>query len=182
MVVVLCVTSVLLSLSDTLVVVVCDICVAVIVRHSVYCFVCDNCFVVIVRHSVCCLVCDVCVAVIVRHSVYCFVCDNCFVVIVRHSVYCLVCDVCVALQENWEFKLASPLLMWHCLTSVDVTCKFPPSSSQLCHFGATFQVSSHPVVEFQAAIGTTAYSQDVVMFHKVIQTYQVFRYITLHCI
>ena len=165
MVVVLCVTSVLLSLSDTLVVVVCDICVAVIVRHSVCCFVCDNCFAVIVRHSVCCLVCDVCVAVIVRHS-----------------VYCLVCDVCVALQENWEFKLASPLLMWHCLTSVDVTCKFPPSSTQLCHFGATFQVSSHPVVEFQAAIGTTAYSQDVVMFHKVIQTYQVFRYITLHCI
>ena len=165
MVVVLCVTSVLLSLSDTLVVVVCDICVAVIVRHNVCCFVCDNCFAVIVRHNVCCLVCDVCVAVIVRHS-----------------VYCLVCDVCVALQENWEFKLASPLLMWHCLTSVDVTCKFPPSSTQLCHFGATFQVSSHPVVEFQAAIGTTAYSQDVVMFHKVIQTYQVFRYITLHCI
>ena len=165
MVVVLCVTSVLLSLSDTVVVVVCDVCVAVIVRHSVCCFVCDNCFAVIVRHSVCCLVCDVCVAVIVRHS-----------------VYCLVCDVCVALQENWEFKLASPLLMWHCLTSVDVTCKFPPSSTQLCYFGATFQVSSHPVVEFQAAIGTTAYSQDVVMFHKVIQTDQVFRYITLHCI
>ncbi|KAI0215190.1 hypothetical protein LSAT2_032763 [Lamellibrachia satsuma] len=70
-------------------------------------------------------------------------------------------------DENWEFKLASPLLMWHCLTSVDVTCKFPPSSTQLCHFGATFQVSSHPVVEFQAAIGTTAYSQDVVMFHKI---------------
>ena len=165
MVVVLCVTSVLLSLSDTVVVVVCDVCFAVIVRHSVYCFVCDNCFVVIVRDSVCCLVCGVCVAVIVRHS-----------------VYCLVCDVCVALQENWEFKLALPLLMWHCLTSVDVTCKFPPSSTQLFHFGATFQVSCHPVVEFQAAIGTTAYSQDVVMFHKVIQTYQVFRYITLHCI
>ena len=151
-------TSVLLSLSKhSGCCLVCDICVAVIVRHSVCCFVCDNCFAV--RHSVCCLVCDVCVAVIVRHS-----------------VYCLVCDVCVALQENWEFKLASPLLMWHCLTSVDVTCKFPPSSTQLCHFGATFQVSSHPVVEFQAAIGTTAYSQDVVMFHKVIQTYQVFRY------
>ena len=34
-VVVLCVTSVLLSLSDTVVVVVCDVCFAVIVRHSV---------------------------------------------------------------------------------------------------------------------------------------------------
>ena len=32
--VVLCVTSVLLSLSDTMIVVVCDVCVAVIVRHS----------------------------------------------------------------------------------------------------------------------------------------------------
>ena len=134
------------------------------------------------KHSGCCLVCDICVAVIVRHSVCCLVCDVCVAITVRHSVCCLVCDICVALQENWEFKLASPLLMWHCLTSVDVTCRFPPSSTQLCHFGATFQGSSHPVVEFQAAIGTTAYSQDVVMFHKVIQTYQVFRYITLYCI
>ena len=72
--------------------------------------------------------------------------------------------------------------MWHCLTLVGVTCRFPPLSTQLCHFGATFQGSSHPVVEFQEAIGTTAYSQDVVMFHKVILSYQVFRYITLYYI
>ncbi|KAI0232657.1 hypothetical protein LSAT2_017054 [Lamellibrachia satsuma] len=32
--------------------------------------------------------------------------------------------------------------------------------------------NSHPVVEFQAAIGTTAYSQDVVMFHKIRSDYQ----------
>ena len=155
----------LLSLSDTVVVVLCV--TSVLLSLS---------------DSVCCLVCDVCVAVIVRHSGCCLVCDICVAVIVRHSVCCLVCDVCVALQENWEFKLASPLLMWHYLTSFDVICRFPPSSTQLCHFGATFQGSSHPVVEFQAAIGTSAYSQDVVMFHKVIQTYKVFRYITLHCI
>ena len=43
-VIVLCVTSVLLSLSDTMIVVVCDVCVAVIVRHSfVLCCVLHMC-------------------------------------------------------------------------------------------------------------------------------------------
>ena len=50
MVVVLCVMSVLLSLSDT---------VLLSLSDTGCCLVCDVCVAVIVRHSGCCLVCDV---------------------------------------------------------------------------------------------------------------------------
>ena len=98
MVVVLCVTSVLLSLSDTVLLSLSD--------------------------TGCCLVCDVCVAVIVRRSGYCLVCDVCVAVIVRHSGCCLVCDVSVlSLSDTVVVVLYVMSVCCHCQTQWLLSCK-----------------------------------------------------------
>ncbi|KAI0239244.1 hypothetical protein LSAT2_010027 [Lamellibrachia satsuma] len=71
------------------------------------------------------------------------------------------------MDEDWMTPNKTNMNLGIGLVLPNAVAMFPPSSTQLCHFGATFQGSSHPVVEFQAAIGTTAYSHDVAMFHKI---------------
>ena len=76
MVVVLCVMSVLLSLSDTILLSLSD--------------------------TGCCLVCDVCVAVIVRRSGYCLVCDVSVLSLSDTVVVVLyVMSVCCHCQTQW---------------------------------------------------------------------------------
>ncbi|KAI0217501.1 hypothetical protein LSAT2_030719 [Lamellibrachia satsuma] len=45
--------------------------------------------------------------------------------------------------------------------------KFPAPSTDPCRFGDPFRGSSHPITEFLAAVGTTAYAKDVANFQKV---------------
>ena len=46
--------------------------------------------------------------------------------------------------------------------------RFPAASTELCRFGDPFRGSVRPVVEFQAAVGTTANSADVLPFQRVV--------------
>ena len=45
--------------------------------------------------------------------------------------------------------------------------RFPPASSELCRFGDPFRGGSHPVVEFLAAVGTSANADDILTYQKV---------------
>ena len=71
MVVLMCVTSVLLSLSDIMVVVVCNICVVVIVRQ--WLLLCVTSVLLSLSDTMVVVVCDICVVVIVRHNGCCCV-------------------------------------------------------------------------------------------------------------
>ena len=50
---------------------------------------------------------------------------------------------------------------------VDMIPRFPAPPTDLCRYGDPFRGSSHPIVEFQAAIGTSSFGTDVAAFQKV---------------
>ncbi|KAI0218488.1 hypothetical protein LSAT2_029826 [Lamellibrachia satsuma] len=45
--------------------------------------------------------------------------------------------------------------------------RFPPASSELCRFGDPFRGGAHPVVEFLAAVGTSADADDILTYQKI---------------